>query len=154
VGVDDEGLYLDLGPQHPPPPQPQSQGSSKQRDGEGFDADTYYETDSDDESVSDDDGDYEMEDEDDIVKDSEPDHMPDADYDKKDPPMTVGTMYRDMHAFKMALASHAVKHEFHYDIEKSDTGRYSVYCCGSTDGCKWRLHASTMKDDDSIKVIC
>jgi hypothetical protein len=111
-------------------------------------------TNSDDESMSDDDGDYEMEDEDDIVKDSEPDHMSDADYNKKDPPMIVGTMYRDMHAFKMALASHAVKHEFHYDIEKSDTGRYRVYCSGSTDGCKWRLHASTMKGDDSIKVIC
>jgi hypothetical protein len=84
VGVDEEVLYLDLGPQHPPPPQPQSQGGSKQRDGKGSDADTYCEADSDDESVSDDDGDYEIEDVDDIVKDSEPDHMPDAEYDKKD----------------------------------------------------------------------
>jgi hypothetical protein len=103
-------------------------------------------------SDDDDDDDYEIEDVDHIVKDSEPD--PDADYDKKDPPMIVDTVYRDMHAFKMALASHVVKHEFHYDIEKSDTGRYRVYCSRSTDGCKWRLHASTMKGDDSIKVIC
>ena len=36
--------------------------------------------------------------------------------------MTVGGVYRDMYAFKLALASHAVKYEFHYDIEKSDTG--------------------------------
>jgi hypothetical protein len=154
LSVDEEGLYLDLPPQYPPPPppKPQSQGGgSKGRDGECSDEDTYCETDSDDES---DDGDYEMEDVDDIVKDSEPDHMPDADYDKKDPPMTVGSVYRDMHAFKMALASHAVKHEFHYDIEKSDTGRYRVYCSGSNEGCLWRLHASTMKGDDSIKVIC
>jgi hypothetical protein len=104
--------------------------------------------------VSDDDGDYEMEDVDDIVKDSEPDHMPDAKYDKKDPPMIVGSVYRDIYAFKLALTSHTVKHEFHYDIEKSDTGRYKVYCSGSTEGYRWRLHASTMKGDDSIKVIC
>ena len=116
MGVDEKGLYIDLGPQRPPPPKPQSQGCRKRRDGEGSDADTYCETDSDDESVSDDD-DYAMEDVDDIVKDNEPDHMPDAEYDKKDPPMIVGSVYRDMYAFKLALASHAVKHEFHYDIE-------------------------------------
>ena len=126
MGVDEEGLYIDLGPQHPPPPKPQSQGCSKQRDGEGSDADTYCETDNDDESVSDDDDNYEMEDVDDIVKDNEPNHMPDAEYDNKDPPMTVGSVYRDMYAFKLALASHAVKHEFHYDIKKSDIGRYRV----------------------------
>jgi hypothetical protein len=68
--------------------------------------------------------------------------------------MTVGSVYRDMNAFKLALPSHAVKHEFQYDIEKSDTGRYKVYCCGSTEGCRWRIHASTMKGDKSIKVIC
>nr|TKW02438.1 hypothetical protein SEVIR_8G244500v2 [Setaria viridis] len=110
VGVDEEGLYIDLGPQQPPPPIPQSQGCSTERN--GSDAETYCETNSDDESMSDDEN-YEMEDVDDIVKDNEPDHMPDADYDKKDPPMIVGSVYRDMYAFKMALASHAVKHEFH-----------------------------------------
>jgi len=31
VGVDEEGLYIDLGPQYPlPPPNPQSQGGSKE----------------------------------------------------------------------------------------------------------------------------
>jgi len=63
-----------------------------------------------------------------MVKDREPEHMPDVDYDKKDPPMSVGTVYSDMDAFKIALATHVVKHEFNYDIEKSDTGRYRVNC--------------------------
>ena len=49
--------------------------------------------------------------------------MPDVDYDKKDPPMLVGTVYSDMDDFKIALVTHAVKHEFNYDIEKSDIGR-------------------------------
>jgi len=47
--------------------------------------------------------------------------MPDADYDMKNPPMAVGTLYSNMNAFKLALATHAVKHEFHYNIEASDT---------------------------------
>ena len=76
-------MYIVLGPQHPPPPKPRSQGCSKQRDGEGSNADTYCETDSDDESVSNDDDYYEMEDVDDIVKDNKPDHMPDAEYDSR-----------------------------------------------------------------------
>jgi hypothetical protein len=35
--------------------------------------------------------------------------MIDVDYDKKDPPMIEGTLYSNMNAFKIALASHAVK---------------------------------------------
>jgi hypothetical protein len=42
--------------------------------------------------------------------------------------MTVGTIYPDIASFKLALASHAVKHEFNYEIDKSDTGRYTVHC--------------------------
>ena len=79
--------------------------------------------------------------------------MPDADYDMKDPPMAVGTLYSNVNAFKLALATHAVKHEFHYNIEASDTGRYRVYYSGKEFGCRWRIHASTLKDEVTIKVI-
>jgi len=124
VGVDEEGLYIDLGPQYPPPPpNPQSQGESKEWECESSGADESSETDSDDESFDD-----EVVDINDMVKDREPKHMPDVDYDKKDPPMLVRTMYSDMDAFKIALATHVVKHEFNYDIEKSDTGSYRVNC--------------------------
>jgi hypothetical protein len=34
-----------------------------------------------------------------MVKDREPEQMHDVDYDKKDPPMSVETMYLDMDAF-------------------------------------------------------
>jgi len=128
VGVDEEGLYIDLSPQHPQPTNPHSQVGSKQRQPESSDGEACSETDSDDsrdESLSDDD-DSEVEDLDDIIKDKEPKQMPDVDYDKKDPPMSVGTLYSDMDAFKIALATHAVTHEFNYDIKKSDTGRYRV----------------------------
>jgi hypothetical protein len=60
-----------------------------------------------------------------MVKDRELEQMPDIDYNK-DPPISVRTVYSYMYAFKIALATHVVKHEFNYDIEKSDTGRYWV----------------------------
>ena len=68
--------------------------------------------------------------------------------------MLVGTVYLDMDDFKIALATHAVKHEFNYDIEKSDTGRYRVNCSQRSEGCRWRLYASTLRDGHTIKVIC
>ena len=89
-----------------------------------------------------------------MIKDREPEHMPDIDYDKKDPPMSVGTVYSNMDAFKIALATHAVKHEFSYDIEKSDTGRYRVNCSQQSEGCRWRLHVATLRDGHTIKVMC
>ena len=80
--------------------------------------------------------------------------MPNVDYDKKDPPMSVGTVYSAMDAFKIALTTHAVKYEFNYDIEKSDTWRYRVNCSQQSDACRWRLHASTLRDGHTIKVMC
>jgi hypothetical protein len=121
VGIDEEGLYIDLGPKHPlPPPNSHYQGGSRQIQDESCGAETCFE------SMSDDD--TEVEDIDDIVKDREPEQMSDVDYDMKDSPMTVRTMYSNMDAFKIALNSHAVKNEFNYDIENSDPGRYRANC--------------------------
>lgn len=151
VGVDDEALYIDLGPLHPPPP-PNPQGPRVDREDVISDGGESSETDDDDDDESD--SDDEVEDIDDMVRDREPENFPEADYDKKNPPMDEGTVYSDMDAFKIALASHAVTHEFNYDIEKSDTGRYRVYCSQRNDGCKWRIHAATQKDGHTVKVIC
>ncbi|RLN24272.1 hypothetical protein C2845_PM07G31170 [Panicum miliaceum] len=96
VGVDEEGLYIDVGPQTPIPPNPRSEADTK----ENSESDTYHESDSDDESLSDD----EVEGIDDIVKDREPAQKPDADHDKMDPPMAVGTLYSDMDAWCIAVA--------------------------------------------------
>lgn len=97
--------------------------------------------------------DYEIEDVDDMVKDKQPEEMPDADYDKKNPPMAVGTVYSDMKAFKLALATHAMRGERHYDIEASDKTKYRVSCRFKKElGCMWRIHASTTKDGRTVKV--
>jgi hypothetical protein len=89
-----------------------------------------------------------------IVRDREPRQMPDVDYDQKDPPMKEGTIYSGMDAFKIALTSHVVKYEFNYDIEKSEPGRHSVNCTYKSQGCLWRIHASTRKDDLTVEVLC
>lgn len=110
VCVDEEELYVQLGPQHSQPSKPQTQGGSKEGEGESSDVDTYFQIDSDVEFVSN--KDYVVEDIDEIVKDSEHAHMIQVEYDKEDPPMTVGIVYADMNDFKLALASHAIRHEF------------------------------------------
>ena len=38
--------------------------------------------------------------------------------------MAVGTLYSDIGAFKLVLATHATKYEFQYNIEKSDPTRH------------------------------
>ena len=64
LGVDGEGLYIDIGPENPEPVNPQSQ----QRDPEPSQSDTCNDSDSDDESSSNEDD--ELEDIDEIIKDS------------------------------------------------------------------------------------
>ena len=68
--------------------------------------------------------------------------------------MSVGIVYSNMDAFKIALATYVVKHEFNYDIEKSDTGRYRVNYSQQSVGYRWRLYASTLRDGHTIKVMC
>jgi hypothetical protein len=168
VGVDDEGLYLlDLPPppiaqlptQLPPPPEVEIQAeipppsSATERECPSHVPDEHSETDSDASSVSDDDNDPEMDPDeaDEMVKDHEPDYMAPVDYDKNNPPMCVGSMYADMFKFKMALATHVAIKENRYFIQKSDTGRYRVYCLWRNDGCPWRIHASTMRDGKTFR---
>ncbi|KAG2577881.1 hypothetical protein PVAP13_6NG129703 [Panicum virgatum] len=69
VGIDDEGLYIDLGVQHPKPANREASPS-----------DTCYDSDGVDESTSDEK--YEIEDIDEVVKDREPAQKPELNYDK------------------------------------------------------------------------
>jgi len=52
----------------------------------------------------------------------------------------------------LALATHAIRHEFEFNIEKSDQGRYRAYCSAKIDGCRWRILASTTADKITVKV--
>ena len=107
-------------------------------------------SDSEEESYSD--SDYMEDDGDGTVKDKMPPHNPEVVYDKADPPMAVGSIFSDMNSFRLALATHAIRHEFEYNIEKSEPGRYRANCSGKAEGCRWRIHASTMGDHTTVKV--
>jgi hypothetical protein len=76
-------------------------------------------------------------------------------YDKDDPPMNVGNIYPNMYDFRIALSQHAIKREFEFNIEKSDPGRVRVYCSRKKkkEACRWRLHARTMCDGITMKVM-
>ena len=91
---------------------------------------------------------------DETIKDTLPSHIPEVAYNKDDPPMEVGSIYPNISEFKLALATHAIKNEFDYNIEKSEPGKYRAYCTGYVDGCKWRIHVSrTMKNQSTVQVI-
>jgi hypothetical protein len=49
-------------------------------------------------------------------------------YDKEDPPMIVGSTYPNMTEFKLALQTHAIKHEFDFNTKKSAPYRFTAYC--------------------------
>jgi len=90
--------------------------------------------------------------EDEMQKD--PNHGPHVEYDKEDPPMTVGSMYPNMAEFKLALSQHAIKNEFEYNTERSGPKRLRAYCSRKeADNCPWRIHASTTADQITVMVI-
>ena len=136
VGVDEEGLYLDIVPAS------HANVDTTDKKDEDYDSGSNSESD----SMSDSDLDDE-------VDDRLPSDIPQVAYNKDDPPMEVGSIYPNMSEFKLALATHAIKKEFEYNIEKSEPGRYRAYCAGVEDGCNWRLHASTMSDKVTVQVI-
>ncbi|KAJ1270386.1 hypothetical protein BS78_06G048800 [Paspalum vaginatum] len=139
VGVDEDEIFAEVGPKV----------TTKDAD---LDDDYFPSTDS--ESDTDHDGCNDEESEDDeMVEDKVPPKFEDITWDKDDPPMTVGTIYPNMHDFRLALSSHSIKHEFEYLIEKSDPGRCRVSCGARFEGCKWRLHVSNMGDHVTVKVI-
>ncbi|WVZ49602.1 hypothetical protein U9M48_000944 [Paspalum notatum var. saurae] len=136
VGVDDEGIYSDV----------DVDISDKAKPGKDHEEEYIPSSDSDKE-----DSEHDFSD-DEEHQDPVPPHEPVQVHNDNDPPMTVGTIYANMNVFRIALASHSIKHEFEYDIETSEPGRFRAYCRAKSEGCKWRIRASKMQDDVSIQV--
>lgn len=76
---------------------------------------------------------------------------PEVAYDSNDPPMTENSVYENIVQFRLAIAQHAIKHEFEYNIVKTNPGRFIAKC--AAEGCGWRIHASTMQDGVTMQVI-
>jgi len=92
VSVDEEVLYLDDALVHV------VACCNKENDKE-----YYSDDDSEDVSEMEMESEFEVEDDEDILS-HEADHIPNVEYDKEDPPMSVGTSYPSMKEFKLALS--------------------------------------------------
>jgi len=80
-------------------------------------------------------------------------HHPIFDFDGDDPPMKVGSTYRNMTEFKLALCQHAIKHEFEFRTKYSSKRRFRDYCSRKLeDNCPWKIHASTTADQVTVMV--
>jgi hypothetical protein len=77
--------------------------------------------------------------------------IPIVEYDKNDPSMGEGVVFRSVIDCRNALATFAIVREFDYITEKSDPTRLRAHC--AFEGCRWRIHASFMKNSKLFQVI-
>lgn len=59
--------------------------------------------------------------------------------DRSNPIMKVGSLYKDMKEFRLAMRQYAINNEFELGIESSAPFRYRGYCKGGD--CPWRINA-------------
>jgi hypothetical protein len=145
TGVDEETLYSDMLPQkYPVQPDEENPGTDSESDVDH--EDTAPDCEGSDPDFDDD--------PDEPMTDKVPTHIPEVVIDKYNPSMVVGSIYPNIATFKLSLATHAIINEYEYNNEKSESGRVRAYCSARTDGCKWRIHASTMGDNVTVKVMC
>ena len=72
--------------------------------------------------------------------------------DRKNPIMKLGSMYKDMNEFRLAMRQYAINHEFELDLKSSTPFRYSAGCKG--DGCPWRIHAKPQVQGSPTIIVC
>jgi hypothetical protein len=59
--------------------------------------------------------------------------------DWRKPIMTLGSRYKDMVTFWLAMRQYVIKKEFELGIETTDQTRYRGFCQGGD--CPWKIHA-------------
>jgi hypothetical protein len=59
--------------------------------------------------------------------------------DRRNPIMKIGSLYKDMKEFRIAMRQYAINNEFELGIESSAPFRYRGYYKGGD--CPWRIHA-------------
>jgi len=71
--------------------------------------------------------------------------------DPKNPKIVEGQLFTDIIAFRKAIRHYAVKTGFAFAVGyKTDKSRFIARC--ATEGCPWRIHASTIFDKKTVKV--
>lgn len=63
-----------------------------------------------------------------------------------------GQVFTDVEQFRMHLVYHAVAVGIDYDFVKNEKTRVTVICRSPGMACKWRVHASRMKNSNGFKI--
>jgi hypothetical protein len=58
---------------------------------------------------------------------------------RSNPIMKIGSLYKDMKEFRLAMRQYEISNEFELGIESSSPFRYRAYCKGGD--CPWRINA-------------
>lgn len=151
VGVDDEGMYLNDVEEAAAGHAEETRGKevvNEESEDESYSASKDASEDETEDAYEDECVD-ESEDEG-MALDEMPEHLPTTTYDKNDPPMIKGSTYPNIDEFRLAIAQHAIKKEFEYNIIKSEPRKFTASC--AAEGCKWRIHASAVADGVTIMV--
>jgi hypothetical protein len=71
-------------------------------------------------------------------------------YDRDNPSIKEGSIFPSMTDCRNALATYYIKGEFDFIIDKSEPSSLTVHCVYQR--CKWRMHASPMRNSTIIQV--
>jgi hypothetical protein len=70
---------------------------------------------------------------------------------RSNPIMKIGSLYKDMKEFRLAMRQCAISNEFELGIESSSPFRYRAYCKGGD--CPWRINARLQNVGSPIVVV-
>jgi len=70
---------------------------------------------------------------------------------RSNPVMKIGSLYKDMKEFRLAIRQYAINNEFELGIESSSPFRYRAYCKGGD--CPWRINARLQNAGSPTVVV-
>nr|XP_020200415.1 uncharacterized protein LOC109786244 [Aegilops tauschii subsp. strangulata] len=88
-----------------------------------------------------------------VDEEEEEEDRPIVVYDKENPLFAEGSVFPSLLDCKNALSTFAIKREFDYTVEKSDSKRLRASCAYKR--CKWRIHGSYMRNSTIFQIkVC
>ena len=85
-----------------------------------------------------------------VDEEEEEEDRPVVVYNKENPLFAEGSVFPSLLDCKNALSTFAIKREFDYTVEKSDSKRLRASCAYKR--CKWRIHGSYMRNSTIFQV--
>ena len=131
VGVNDEHMYMPVPPTEPPtqpPTQPEAPNTASNDEENSAEGGIPLEAE---------------------VNDADPQEL-NVLHDPENPKVELGAKFPDIVSFRKAIRHWAVKEGFEFCGVRTDKTRFLAKCAAK--GCPWRIHASRIFDNKTIKV--